>query len=37
MIPLADESEQNVHLGIGKILKAYVYLTVVDLAGTFLQ
>lgn len=33
MIPLADESEQNVHLGIGKILKAYVYLTVVDLYG----
>ncbi|MBZ0246769.1 MAG: SusD/RagB family nutrient-binding outer membrane lipoprotein [Cyclobacteriaceae bacterium] len=33
MIPLADESEQNVHLGVGKILKAYVYLTLVDLYG----
>lgn len=33
MIPLAEESEQNVHVGVGKILKAYVYLTLVDLYG----
>lgn len=33
MIPLAEESQQNVHVGVGKILKAYVYLTLVDLYG----
>lgn len=33
MLPLAQESEQNVHIGVGKILKAYVYLALVDLYG----
>lgn len=33
MIPLATASQQNVHLGVAKILKAYVYLTLVDIFG----
>lgn len=33
LIPLVDASEQNVHLGVAKILKAYVYLTLVDVYG----
>ncbi|MBK7651433.1 MAG: RagB/SusD family nutrient uptake outer membrane protein [Flammeovirgaceae bacterium] len=33
IIPLVDASEQNVHLGVAKILKGYVYLTLVDVYG----
>ena len=33
MLPLAEEKGLTTHVGVGKILKAYVYLTLVDLFG----
>jgi Starch-binding associating with outer membrane len=33
LLPIAEEKDLNVHLGVAKILKAYVYLTLVDVYG----
>ena len=33
LIPLAEEKELNVHLGVAKILKALTYITLVDVFG----
>jgi len=33
LLPLAAEKDLNVHLGVAKILKAYVYITLVDVYG----
>lgn len=33
MIPLAEEKDLNVHVGVGKIMKALTYVTLVDVFG----
>lgn len=33
MIPIAEEKQLNVHVGVGKILKAITYITLVDVFG----